>query len=746
MKNPATERDRGSVGFRAKLMLSMMLVVLVLTLLALYFAQRHLQAQNERSLHDEFQGRLGYLHGAQESRHASVAERCRLMARSVRIRAAIEEDDLEDLYAIARIELRDVLATGRAPNPNSLAVTPRASFVVFLNAKGEVLLEPGTESEFGSWVKQLAVPNLVSEQQSGYFATRSATGEESPVEVITTPVVGPDNSLCGALVLGFPPVEFAAKPGAEIKTGIWIDGKLHLRGLQESERNELAGRIAAAVHAGKNSVDNFIVNFRGVPHLLFYKTLPSGSPKIAAEVSLYSLEAAVAQKWKLRWQIVGAAGSILIAGLLASHFFAGRLSKPVEQLAEDSARHQAGREQAEAALELTEDELRALNAELEKALADLKATQQQVIQQERLRALGQMASGNAHDFNNALMPVMGFAELLLVSPDALDDKKRARGYLEIIGTAAKDAASIVARLREFYRTNENSDVFAPVDLKRLAEQSIALTSPKWKDQAQANGGEIRVVGELSEVPPVAGDESALREVLTNLIFNAVDAMPGGGVITLRTRREAELVVLEVADTGAGMTREVRERCLEPFFSTKGERGTGLGLAMVFGIVQRHRGTIGIESQIGKGTTFLIRLPQGTASAASNGTGPDARPHRPLRVLLVDDEPQVRQVLAAFLETEGHTVQTADHGIDGLRKFMDGAFDLVITDKAMPGMSGDQMAVAIKQFSPKMPVVLLSGFHSASECEEIPGVNVTASKPITLPVLRETIGRAMKSAC
>jgi nitrogen-specific signal transduction histidine kinase len=404
------------------------------------------------------------------------------------------------------------------------------------------------------------------------------------------------------------------------------------------------------------------------------------------------------------------------------------LSKPVERYAEESA-----------------ETLRAVNAELEKALADLKATQQQIIQQERLRALGEMASGIAHDFNNALMPVLGFAELLLISPAILDDKKKTAEYIEFIRTAAKDAASIVARLREFYRSNDTADVFAPVDLKQLAKQAVALTRPKWKDQAQAHGIAIHVGEDLADVPPVEGDESALREVLTNLIFNAVDAMPQGGEIVVHTRCERERAVLEVADTGMGMTDEVRRRCLEPFFSTKGERGTGLGLAMVFGIVQRHKGNIQIESEPGQGTKFIVTLPphKGGEQKANGASGASAE--RPVNVLIVDDEPQIREVLAAYLEMDGHAVQTANGGTSGLRCFMDGHFDLVITDRAMPGMSGEQMAIAIKKFSPKTPIMLLSGFNSAGEEETFPGVDVVAAKPITMPDLREKIGRALQAA-
>ena len=178
----------------------------------------------------------------------------------------------------------------------------------------------------------------------------------------------------------------------------------------------------------------------------------------------------------------------------------------------------------------------------------------------------------------------------------------------MLRTSAKDAASVVSRLREFYRPAETDEEFPIVDLAKIVQQAVSLTEPKWRHQTQANGITITVGTEFKALPIVAGEESALREVLTNLIFNAVDAMPEGGRISLETSIEDERAVVKVRDTGTGMTEAVRQRCLEPFFSTKGERGTGLGLSMVYGIVERHRGKLEIESAAGQGTTFIIRLP------------------------------------------------------------------------------------------------------------------------------------------
>jgi PAS domain S-box-containing protein len=392
------------------------------------------------------------------------------------------------------------------------------------------------------------------------------------------------------------------------------------------------------------------------------------------------------------------------------------------------------------------DALEATNRELAAALDELRAAQATLVEQERLRALGQMASGIAHDFNNALAPVVGFSELLLAVPDALADTAQVREYLELIHTGATDAASIVERLREVYRPREEDEAFGPVDLPRIVEQVVALCQPRWRDQARADGRTITVETDLVAVPSVPGREPELREALTNLIFNAVDAMPAGGTITVAARPapgEGGDVLLSVADRGVGMSEDVRRRALEPFFTTKGTRGTGLGLSMVHGIVQRHGGTLEIESHVGRGTAITLRLPSGAAPPEDAGprqSHADAR--RSLRVLVVDDEPQVLRVAAAYLEAEGHTTVPAGSGGEALALLQAGGFDLVVTDRAMPGMSGVELAEAVKRRFPATPVVLLSGFgvFMAAVGERPAPVDAVVGKPLTLPKLRETLER------
>ncbi len=246
--------------------------------------------------------------------------------------------------------------------------------------------------------------------------------------------------------------------------------------------------------------------------------------------------------------------------------------------------------------------------QLEHALADVKAAQRQMLRQERLSAFAEMAGGVVHDFSNALMAVIGYSEMLLEEEGCcLANRVTALEYLRIINTAGRDAAEVVSRLRDFYRPRATAESQV-LDLKEVLHLAVLMTQPKWRNAARASGTEIIVQTELQHLPIMRGNPAELREMMTNLIFNAVDAMPGGGTLTLRTFESSGGVLLEVEDTGAGMTPEVCARCLDPFFSTKGDHGTGLGLAMVVGIVQRQQGQIEIESAPGVGTTFRITLP------------------------------------------------------------------------------------------------------------------------------------------
>ena len=734
--------------FRANLFAAMMIVVFAVTTGALYLAQKNAESADREHLNREFRNEFASLLAAQEVQLAAITERCRTLAHSVRILAALEENDVQDLYLNARIELRDVLQSARNGDSDSRLL--RADFFCFLNASGGVM--PSAQADGKPmpepWQSQLAMPGISDRQQTGFITTPGNDGGTRLLQIIATPLASTDTGeVIGAIVLGFRPDDFEMKnAGSGIISGIWFNNRLHSQALDAKTAAKIAAEIGDKTGTPGSTNESFKVDINGVPYMLFGRALnPESKFAPALRICLYPLTDSLARQRRLRWKIISLGALVLLFGLIASHFLSTRFSRPVAQLAADSAQNLEQRTRIEAKLELTYDELRIRNTELQNALAGLQAAQQQVIQQERLRALGQMASGIAHDFNNALVPIIGFCELLQMNPAIWANREKSAQYLDTIQTAANDAANIVKRLREVYRPTEKKENIAPVDLNRLVEQCINLTRPKWKDQVQAGGATISVVSNPGEVPPIAGNESALREMLTNLIFNAVDAMPQGGTVTLRTRFDGEMAVLEIADTGTGMSEEVRQHCLEPFFSTKGERGTGLGLSMVFGIVQRHGGTIHIQSVQGKGTTFVVRLPLQPAVDSQPAVVPAAESRTPLRVLVVDDEPQVRDLLGAALAHEGHEVSLANEGSEGLRRFIEGRYDLLVTDQAMPGMSGDQLAREIKLRSPKTPVILLTGFGEFLDKQQFPDVDFLVSKPIGIPALRATIAEAMQTA-
>jgi signal transduction histidine kinase/DNA-binding response OmpR family regulator len=399
-----------------------------------------------------------------------------------------------------------------------------------------------------------------------------------------------------------------------------------------------------------------------------------------------------------------------------------------------------------------------LHVALQQAYDDLRQSQQAVMQQERLRALGQMASGIAHDINNAISPVALYTESLLEREPGLSD--RARNYLQTIQHAIDDVAATVARMREFYRQREPQLVTTPVDLNKLAQQVLDLTRVRWSNMPQEDGGTIQLKTDWApSLPMVMGVESEIRDAFTNLILNAVDAMTGNGILTLRTRimqnppgekSTARSVYVEVADTGIGMDDDTRRRCLEPFFTTKGERGTGLGLAMVYGTVQRHNAMIEIESAPGQGTLMRLIFPVPDVAAAPVAAPAPAGPTVPLRLLIVDDDPLLIKSLWDTLQGEGHTVIFKDGGQAGIDAFnyaheRGEAFDAVITDLGMPYVDGRKVAAAIKAVSPRTPIILLTGWGQrlVADGEVPPHVDQVLSKPPKLRELKEALAVATR---
>ena len=386
-----------------------------------------------------------------------------------------------------------------------------------------------------------------------------------------------------------------------------------------------------------------------------------------------------------------------------------------------------------------------LHTALQGAYEELRNTQQAFMQQERLRVLGQMASGIAHDINNAISPIMLYTDSMLEKEPGLSE--RGRGYLHTIQQAASDVAETVARMREFYRQRDLQTESSAVDLNEIVTQVAELTRARWESMPQRGGIVIDMRTETApRLPPIMGVQSEIREALTNLVFNAVDALPQGGALTLRTRCDvAERVLVEVIDTGVGMDDETRRRCLEPFFTTKGERGTGLGLAMVYGVVQRHGGELEIDSQAGSGTAVRMSFAAAPANLLEATEKPAALPVG-LTILLVDDDPILLRSLRETLELDGHTILTANDGKEGIELFQKSrtgghvTVSAVITDLGMPHVDGRSVARAVKQASADTPVIMLTGWGERllAEGDTPPYVDRVLSKPPRLREVRKAL--------
>ncbi|HEX8097210.1 MAG TPA: response regulator [Pyrinomonadaceae bacterium] len=372
--------------------------------------------------------------------------------------------------------------------------------------------------------------------------------------------------------------------------------------------------------------------------------------------------------------------------------------------------------------------------ELNHYISEQERIREQFTQVEKMSALGELASGVAHDFNNTLAGILGRAQLLLNSKD---HEKTEQG-LRIIIKTAKDGAKTIKRIQDFARQRRDHD-FQPVTVDQLLMDVSEITRPRWKDRAEASNVHIRLELQIRSNALVMGDESELREVLVNMVFNAVDAMPEGGRLTLSAEETEGQVELSVSDTGTGMTEEIRSRVFNPFFTTKGKTGMGLGLAVSYGIIRRHEGTVEVESEVGRGTTFRILLPIAHGAVKVNPTGDLVRPEpvpansSQTRILVVDDEAYVRELLRDILESEGYTVAQADSGRDALEHFGQQKFDVVFTDVGLPGMSGWELARAIRERSPSIPIAVVTGWGEAvgSNEQKEAGVDWVVGKPFTV---------------
>ncbi len=391
---------------------------------------------------------------------------------------------------------------------------------------------------------------------------------------------------------------------------------------------------------------------------------------------------------------------------------------------------------------------RAARAAAEAATEEVKRTQERVIESERLRALGELASGIAHDFNNILAVILGRCEVLLASDANTIQPADVARHFEVVRQAARDGEATVKRLQAFSGINRSPSTGA-MDVPAIVRDVVEYTRPRWKDEAQQRGVTVQVEIDAAPLPPIVGDPSELREVLVNMLFNALDALPRGGAIRLSVSRSDGDVIVRVADTGLGMAEAVRKRIFEPFYTTKGQRGAGLGLSMSYGIVTRMGGHIDVASTPGEGTVFTVTLPFREAHAEEQGSIDEFV--GPLSILLVDDEAQILETTQLMLELDGHQVTTADGGAEALELLREsaepgepGIYDIVLTDLGMPGMNGLQLLAAIRAAGYALPCLLVTGWGAelAGTDVEAAGAQAVLPKPFSVQQLRQALAAVL----
>jgi CheY-like chemotaxis protein/two-component sensor histidine kinase len=363
-----------------------------------------------------------------------------------------------------------------------------------------------------------------------------------------------------------------------------------------------------------------------------------------------------------------------------------------------------------------------------------EAQREQEIHAQKMAALGELSFGVAHNVNNTLTGILGRAQLILRNSN---DESKIKAGLELIIKSAEDGAHIIRRIQDFARQRPSRE-FETISIADLLKDACEMTRPRWESRSEF--AQVRFALHADCQAFVKGDAVELREVLVNMIYNAIDAMPYGGEIRLTTQESRERVVICVSDTGSGMTPEVKQRLFDPFFTTKGKAGTGMGLAVSFGIIRRHEGSIEVDSEPGRGTTFKISLPKVVPTAASAddpvpaAAGVAASDDK-VRVLVVDDETHVREVLIEALEAEGCEVVAAQSGEIALALYeqYEGKFDAVFTDIGMPEMSGWELCTEIRERSKTIPLAIISGWADAISVQTRNAVNAdwVVAKPFDI---------------
>ena len=576
---PPDTNGSGVARFRAKLLVAMALVVVTITALGLYFAEEKVAVETERDLQRDFEAALASLHGVQEIRHAALAERCRALVGRPRIHAALEDNALDLLYPSAREEMRDVMDEDDAP-PDQPAHVLRARFYRFLDGNGAVIPPPNADDVGdlgGDAEAQLTLPRVPERQEIGYLVQQSAG--DAIDEVIAMPIVSTETGdVIAAIVLGFKPAQLGKTRAARgMLSGIWLDGALHLPALTDHAKADISADVARALTAARVAESSFRVRVDGAAHQLFFKRLNPGSlfPP-ACEVCVYPLTELLARQRRLRWQAAGACAVLLLGGIVASHFLATRLARPVEKLAVDSEENRAQRRRAEAALELTSEEL---------------------------QRAARFSADTSHQLKTPVTVLRAGLEELLAHnhlPHETRDEISALIHQTFRLNNIIEDLLLLSRMDAGHLRID----FAPVHLNPLIDA--------WLDDLSAlpDALEVTVETDLPAVLEIAGEKRYTSLILQNLLVNARKYNRPGGRIRIAAREDGDWAVLTIGNTGRPIPATAREHIFERFHRAAiGENvpGHGLGLNVARELARLHNGDVRLTRSDDDWTEFEVRF-------------------------------------------------------------------------------------------------------------------------------------------
>lgn len=385
-------------------------------------------------------------------------------------------------------------------------------------------------------------------------------------------------------------------------------------------------------------------------------------------------------------------------------------------------------------------------------ITEKRKLESQLTQSEKLRALGELAGGVAHNLNNVLAVILGRTQLLRMTADKPPKVERRKSILamkqglEVIEKATTDGAETVRRIQEFSRIRSDDRNFEQLDLNQIIDHALEFTKVRWKDDAERKGIHVDILKDTSALPPILGSASELREVFINLINNASDAMPKGGRLTIRSYKENNHVTITLEDTGEGIPAEITDKIFDPFFTTKGPQSTGLGMSVSYSIISRHKGTITVDSTEGQGTTFTIKIPIAERMIKKEIAKEFPGKIKKAKILVIEDDEEVRQLLFDILSSKGHKVTIASHGKEGIDIFQKKHFDIVLTDLGMPRLSGWEVTKAIKELDPDSIVILVSGWGIQIDDAMVKNykVDFIINKPFRMDQILKIIQQAMET--